>query len=108
MGATLAVIARSHRTRRVTAAGAMPWLGSIRLLVASEQPSLLCLGMDDEWVTQYVTTHVGLRQAAAAADRVAAVNADRQPHSALAQLGRPQGTGGNSRRRAGPPSRRGH
>ena len=77
-GTTLTVIARSHRTGRVSAAGAMPWLGSVRLLVASEQPSLLCLGMDDEWVTQYVTTHIGLRQATASADRVAAVNADRQ------------------------------
>jgi hypothetical protein len=38
---------------------------------------ILCVGADDSLVTQYVGPHRGLRAVAAAADVVAAVNADR-------------------------------
>ena len=34
--------------------------------------------MEDELIGQYISNHTGLRQTAAAADRVAAVSADRQ------------------------------
>jgi hypothetical protein len=69
---------RARRTGRITAAAGLPWLGSIRLLLATEQGPLHCVGMEDELVTQFLSPHSGLRLAAAAADRVAAVSADRQ------------------------------
>jgi hypothetical protein len=76
--ATLTIQSRARRSSRITAAGSLPWLGGTRLLLATETSSVLCVGMDDELVTQYASPHTGLRQTAAALDRVAAVSADRQ------------------------------
>jgi hypothetical protein len=72
------LLARARRTGRVTAAGGLPWMGGMRLILATEAGPVLCVGLEDEWVTQYVSNHGGLRLTAAAADRVAAVSADRQ------------------------------
>jgi hypothetical protein len=77
-GHDLRTISRARRTGKILAAAGLPWLGSIRLLLATEQGPLHCVGMDDELVTQFLSPHGGLRQAAAVADRVAAVSADRQ------------------------------
>jgi hypothetical protein len=74
----LGITYRAKRTGRITAAGALPWLGTIRLLLAPEQGVLHCVGLDDDLVTQYLSAHTGLRLAAAAPDRVAAVSGDRQ------------------------------
>jgi hypothetical protein len=75
---TLAVDCETRRTGRVTAAAALPWLGTHRILLATEDGPVLCVGFDDELVTQYVSPHRGLRVTAAAADLVAAISADRQ------------------------------
>jgi len=75
---TLRVTHRAKRTGKITAAGALPWLGAIRLLLAPEQGVLHCVGMEDDLITQYLSAHTGLRLAAAAPDRIAAVSGDRQ------------------------------
>jgi hypothetical protein len=68
-----------RRGLRVRAAGALPWLGSTRLLLAPEDGPVQCVGLDDPLVTQYASGHGGgLKALAGSADRVAAVSADRQ------------------------------
>lgn len=68
-----------RRGLRVRAAGALPWLGSTRLLLAPEDGPVQCVGLDDPLVTQYASGHGGgLKAVAGSADRVAAVSADRQ------------------------------
>lgn len=68
-----------HRGLRVRAAGALPWLGSTRLLLAPEDGPVQCVGLDDPLVTQYASGDGGgLKAVAGSADRVAAVSADRQ------------------------------
>jgi hypothetical protein len=69
---------QSRRAGRLSAAAALPWLGDIRLLLATEDGPICCLGPDDELTTQYCSTYGGLRIIAATADIVAAVTADRQ------------------------------
>ncbi len=76
--ATLALISSQRRTGRLTAAAVLPWLGAQRLLLATDEGPIYCVGLDDELVTQYLSAHHGLRVASAAADLVAAVSADRQ------------------------------
>jgi hypothetical protein len=82
-------ITRLHRndfrplgTQRVagetTAAGALPFLGSTRLLLATADGAITCVGGDDPLVTQYLSPHRGLRALAACGDIVAALSADRQ------------------------------
>jgi hypothetical protein len=75
---------RREMTRRdryggaVTAAGVLPWMGSGRLLLACEAAAIDCVGLDDQLVTRYVSSHRGVRMVAASADLVAAVSPDRQ------------------------------
>lgn len=76
--ATLAPIGQQRRTGRVTAAALLPWLGSNRLLLASDEGPVYCLGLDDEVVTTFLSSHRGLRVLSGAADLVAAVSSDRQ------------------------------
>ena len=75
---TLSAVCQTRRTGKVTAAGGLPWFGATRVLLATEEGPVYCVGLDDELVTQYASPHRGLRIAAAAADRVAAVSSDRQ------------------------------
>jgi hypothetical protein len=76
--ATLAPISQQRRSGRVTAAALLPWLGSSRLLLATDEGPVYCVGLDDELVTTYLSSHRGLRVVTAVADLVAAVSADRQ------------------------------
>ncbi len=69
---------RQRRAGRTGAAAGLPWLGDSRVLLASEDGPVVCVGMDDEVVTQYASAYRGLRMVAGAADRVAGVSADRQ------------------------------
>lgn len=69
---------RQRRTGRIAAAAVLPWMGDIRLLLATEDGPILCVGPDDELLTQFTSTHPGLRIAAGAANAIAAVTADRQ------------------------------
>jgi hypothetical protein len=68
----------AQRCGEATAAGMLPWLGSARLLLATADGPICCVGADDSLVTQYASSHRGLRALAAAADVVAALSADRQ------------------------------
>jgi len=66
------------RGARLVAVGVLPWLGSIRLLLAGEDGPIQCVGFDDPLVTQYASMHRSVRAVTGAADLVAAVSADRQ------------------------------
>ncbi|MEA2735864.1 MAG: hypothetical protein QOE14_2315 [Humisphaera sp.] len=70
--------AAAQRAGEITSAGLLPWLGSTRLLLATKDGPICCIGTDDPLVTQYASSHRGLRAVAAAADIVAAVSGDRQ------------------------------
>lgn len=76
--ATRTITDRQHRGGAICAAGLLPFLGSHRVLLASEAGPIECFGMDDPLVTQYLSPHRSLRIVTAAADRVAAVSSDRQ------------------------------
>jgi hypothetical protein len=76
--ATLAPLSQHRRSGRVSAAAMLPWLGSNRLLLASDEGPVYCVGLDDELVTTYLSSHRGLRILTAVADLVAAVSSDRQ------------------------------
>ena len=69
---------RQRRSGRIAAAAALPWMGDVRLLLATEDGPIVCVGPDDELLTQFTSVYPGLRIAAAAADAIAAVTADRQ------------------------------
>jgi hypothetical protein len=75
---TLQPVGGEQRCGGVTAAAVLPWLGTTRLLLATEDGPVCCVGTDDSLVTQYASAHRGLRALAAAADRIAALSADRQ------------------------------
>src|SRR5437016_3935019 len=75
---TLNVSGEERRGGRVHATATLPWLGSVRLLLATDDGPVQCLGTEDQLVTQYLSPHRGLRIVAAATEWVAAVSADRQ------------------------------
>src|SRR5688572_28843218 len=75
---TLEVVCKERRGGRVRAAGALPWLGESRLLLASEDGPIHCVGFDDQLVTHYASPHQALRVVAGSHDLVAAVSGDRQ------------------------------
>jgi hypothetical protein len=67
-----------RRGARLSAAGAIPWLGDIRLLLATEDGPVDCLGLDDPLVSEYLSAHRGLKMLSATATLIAAVSPDRQ------------------------------
>jgi hypothetical protein len=67
-----------RRCGRISAAAALPWLGDQRLLLASEDGPVFCVGAFDTVTTQYTSPHRGLTAIAATAGYVAAISADRQ------------------------------
>jgi hypothetical protein len=76
-----ATLARTNTTRHcgeTIAAAPLPWLGTTRLLLATAEGPVCCLGFDDPLVTQYASAHRGLRAIAACGDLVAGLSADRQ------------------------------
>jgi hypothetical protein len=75
---TRAIVGRQHRGAGICAAASLPWLDSMRLLLANETGPIDCIGQDDPLLTQYLSPHRGLRALTAAADLVAAVSSDRQ------------------------------
>ncbi|HEX8915172.1 MAG TPA: hypothetical protein VF796_22665 [Humisphaera sp.] len=75
---TLRTVATRQRPMRVRAVGALPWLGSTRLLLAGDDGPVQCVGTEDSLVSEYASAHRGLRVLAASADLVAGVSADRQ------------------------------
>ncbi len=77
-GPTRQIVNVRRRPMRVRAAGSLPWLGSRRLLLAGDEGPVQCIGADDPLVTEYSSSHRGLRSVAGSADLVAAVSSDRQ------------------------------
>jgi hypothetical protein len=73
-----AVTCISRRGTRVRSAGALPWLGSTRLLLAADDGAIDCVGFDDPLVTEYQSAHRGMRVLAGSTDLIAGVSADRQ------------------------------
>jgi hypothetical protein len=69
---------RQRRAGRIAASAILPWLGDARFLLATDDGPIVCVGPDDELLTQYTSPYPGLRIAAAAAGALAAVTADRQ------------------------------
>lgn len=74
----LAITGTQRRSGEISGAGVLPWLGSTRLLLATCDGPVYCVGEDDSLVTQYASPHRGLRAIAACADVIAALSADRQ------------------------------
>lgn len=75
---TRALTCLTRRGTRVRAAGALPWLGTERLLLAGEDGPIACVGFDDPLVTEYQSVHRGMRIVSGSSDLVAGVSADRQ------------------------------
>ena len=73
-----AVTCLSRRGNRVRTAGALPWLGTQRLLLAADDGPIACVGFDDPLVTEYQSIHRGMRVVTGSADLVAGISADRQ------------------------------
>lgn len=76
--ASLELMGSEQRCGQTTAAALLPWLGSTRLLLASADAAVLCIGLDDQLVTQFISPYRGLRALAAGPDVVAGLSADRQ------------------------------
>jgi len=75
---TLEKISEEKRCGAVASAALLPWLGSTRLLLGTEEGPVLCIGLEDELVTQYVSPYSGMKALAAAADVIVGLSADRQ------------------------------
>jgi hypothetical protein len=75
---TLDILSQEKRCGEICSAALLPWLGSTRLLLATEEGPVMCVGLDDDVVTQFLSPHRGLRSLAAAADLIVAISADRQ------------------------------
>ena len=68
----------SRRGTRIRSAGTLPWLGATRLLLAGDQGSVQCVGLEDGLVTEYTSPHRGMRAVVGSTDAVAGVSGDRQ------------------------------
>ena len=76
--ATKKVLSTERRFGKIRTAATLPWLGSARLLVATDDGPVQCVGFDDPLITQYSSSYRGLRVLAGSAGMVAAVSPDRQ------------------------------
>src|SRR2546426_1049075 len=52
-------IDRRRQSGRVRAAGALPWLGATRLLLAGDEGPIQCVGLDDPLVSHYSSPYRG-------------------------------------------------
>ncbi|MGB7159991.1 MAG: hypothetical protein WBD40_18135 [Tepidisphaeraceae bacterium] len=69
---------RSRYCGPVGGAVLLPWAGGVRLLLATQDGPVCCVGTDDSVVTQYVSAHRGLKALAATNGLIAGVSGDRQ------------------------------
>jgi hypothetical protein len=76
--ATLETRSRARQCGSIRAAALLPWVGGVRLLLATEDGPVCCVGTEDSLVTQYVSPHRGLVALAATNGLIAGVSADRQ------------------------------
>jgi hypothetical protein len=77
-GESREVIRRDHRGGPISAAGGLPWLDGLRLLLACDSGAVDCIGPDDSLVTRYNSVYRGFRNITASSNCVAAVSPDRQ------------------------------
>lgn len=75
---TLELVQQHRYGNALLTATLMPWLGSRRLLLATDDGAVLGVGLDDDLVTQYLSPYSGIRALAASADIIAGLSADRQ------------------------------
>jgi hypothetical protein len=75
---TLETHERSRYCGAVTAAALLPWVGGVRLLLATADGPVCCVGVDDSVITQYLSPLRGLKGLAASSGVIAAISADRQ------------------------------
>jgi hypothetical protein len=75
---SLEVARQEKRCGEAASAALLPWLGSVRLLLATEDGPVLGIGLEDELVTQYVSPYGGMKSLAAAADVIVGLSGDRQ------------------------------
>lgn len=76
--AARSVTCLSRRGTRVRSAGALPWLGTQRLLLAGADGPIICAGLDDPLISEYQSVHRGMRVVTGSSDLIAGVSADRQ------------------------------
>lgn len=76
--ATLETHERSRHCGAVSTAALLPWVGGVRLLLATLDGPVCCVGVDDSVVTQYVSPLRGLKALATTNGFVAGISADRQ------------------------------
>ncbi len=76
--ATLQTHERSRHCGPVSTAALLPWVGGARLLLATLEGPVCCVGVDDSVVTQYVSPLRGLKALATTNGLVAGISADRQ------------------------------
>lgn len=67
-----------HHPAPITAAGHLPWLGSSRLLLASDNAPILCISHDDSVISQFASRYAHLRQIVGSSRAIAALCPDRQ------------------------------
>ena len=67
-----------RRGTRIRSAGALPWLGTSRLLLAGDDGPVQCIGLDDPLLSEYQSAHRGLRIVAGSSSVIAGVSSDRQ------------------------------
>lgn len=75
---SLSPISSIRSTGEVTAGATLRWLGTTRLLLATTDGPVACIGHDDPLVTHYQSVHRGLRAVAATGDLIAGISPDRQ------------------------------
>ncbi|HEV2295000.1 MAG TPA: hypothetical protein VGR35_14190 [Tepidisphaeraceae bacterium] len=76
--ATLQTHERSRHCGPVSSAALLPWVGGVRLLLATLDGPVCCIGVEDSVVTQYVSPLRGLKALATTNGLVAGISADRQ------------------------------
>ena len=76
--ASLDKVGDSRPAGRLTAAALLPWFNTSRLLLATAEGPVACVGVEDQLTTTFAGGPVGVRAVAASASRVAAMPADRQ------------------------------
>ena len=76
--ATRQITASIRGAGKTSAAAALPWLGSVRLLLAADDGPIDCVGLEDSHVTRYTSRQSELRVVTASTDQIAAISSDRQ------------------------------
>jgi hypothetical protein len=74
----LEMLRRDSYGGEICAAGGLPWLDGVRLLLACTSGPVDCVGPDDSLVTRFNSVYRGFRNITASASCVAAVSPDRQ------------------------------